>query len=318
MKEVYVNRKIHYGPFGGGNLFLQAIETYSEEFGVRFHQPSESFTSTKDQIEKEKIDAIFMMDPRLDNGSISWIGAKKLKDEYDIPIIHRVNEIDKKRSVQIGIDFHLRELSKISDLSIFVSDWMKKEHTDMGWSEHPKLKVLYNGVVETAREIDSQKKSERDSRTRIVVHHWSPDAGKGDELHLFLDSFADKYDGYIFVYIGRTNINFKGKNTEHIQPICGEALFQKLKECDVYINGSQNDPAPNSILEALACGLPTYVPFFGGGSLDLIYHDESHIWNSYDDLEKILLSKKYDQNKFKRLRTWKECVEEFCEMINEV
>jgi len=49
-----------------------------------------------------------------------------------------------------------------------------------------------------------------------------------------------------------------------IAPVASADLASELRQHDVYITASRNDPCSNSLLEALACGLPALFLNSGG------------------------------------------------------
>ena len=68
----------------------------------------------------------------------------------------------------------------------------------------------------------------------------------------------------------------------HIPPVPSEELGEILREHDVYITASQNDPCSNAVVEALACGLPVLYLNDGGhpelvglGGLPFNGHEEA-------------------------------------------
>ncbi len=321
MKKIYINRKPYYGPYGGGTLFVNAVYQYAEQFGYEIWDPKNYRFEENNNARifaPLNADIIFMMDPRLGDERIGLDQLKETLKRNDLSvkpyIIHRVNEIDKKRSIPIGIDNQLRELSSISDLTIFVSNWMKEEHESMGWFCENK-KVLFNGVDQNIFKDYNNKKSKEDGKVNVCVHHWSPDPGKGDELHKFLHQFCniENPDKFSFTYIGRTNLNL-GKHK--IEPLSGIDLAKELSKYDVYINGSKHDPLPNSILEILSVGLPTYVPFNGGGSIELAGKD--HIWNDFEYIKDLLINKKFIKNNSFKLSSWEDCMKQFFGMLDEL
>jgi glycosyltransferase involved in cell wall biosynthesis len=54
------------------------------------------------------------------------------------------------------------------------------------------------------------------------------------------------------------------KNIQVIPPIASLELAKLLREHDVYLTASRNDPCSNSLIEALSCGLPAVYLKSGG------------------------------------------------------
>jgi glycosyltransferase involved in cell wall biosynthesis len=63
-------------------------------------------------------------------------------------------------------------------------------------------------------------------------------------------------------FVGNSPIEFK--NIRHIQPLQSADLSKVLRNSDIFITASQNDPCSNSLIEALHCGLPALVLNSGG------------------------------------------------------
>jgi glycosyltransferase involved in cell wall biosynthesis len=49
-----------------------------------------------------------------------------------------------------------------------------------------------------------------------------------------------------------------------MEPVPSAELAGELRQCDVYITASQNDPCSNALIEALSCGLPAIFLRSGG------------------------------------------------------
>ena len=115
---------------------------------------------------------------------------------------------------------------------------------------------------------------------------------------------------YRFTFIGRVScLNLP--NTTILPPMHGKSLAIELSKHNVYISSSVNDPGPNHILEAIACGLPTYAYSEGGGAKEFV--GDSHVYSGWDELESILINKNFCQNNVK-LNSWKECARSYFEL----
>ncbi len=62
--------------------------------------------------------------------------------------------------------------------------------------------------------------------------------------------------------MGRTKAEFK--SAKLIDPVPSEELAKILKQHDVYIASSEDDPCSNALIEALNCGLPALFLQSGG------------------------------------------------------
>jgi len=287
--KIFLNRKPVQGPWGGGNLLISAMDQIFRFIG---HQVVYELC--------DDIDSIFIQDPRPGNTGISIneiIHYKQLNK--DVKIIHRVNECDARKNTN-HMDNLLRECSKFTDKTIFVSEWMKNYHLKKGWQCND-TSVIYNGV-----NLDHFKKREKinNGKINLVTHHWSNNEMKGFDIYEEIDEFVGKNNKYTFTYIGRENGTFK--NTDVIQPLFGIELGKALSRYDVYISGSRWDPGPNHVLESLACKIPTYVHADGGGAVEFAGND--HSYESIENLIKTIETNKFHKNKMFPL-SWNDCIE---------
>lgn len=298
MRKLLVNRTpLRNQAWGGGNLFVTALCDIAPKHGLQVvHQLEPG------------IDIIFLMDPRPGNTGVSINEAFSYKQcqgmlsasGVPVKIVHRVNECDARKGTN-DVDHMLRLTSKCVDDTVFVSNWMKDyhvAHSDYAGGCHH---VIYNGVdASHFRPNDTQPV---ENKVKIVAHHWSDNPLKGQDVYEAIDKLVGKKpDSFEFTYIGRHKCRFN--NTRVIPPLFGQTLGDELRKHNVYVSGSRFDPGPNHIIESISCGLPTYVHADGGGAVE--FAGKSHVYDSIDDLEKILLSKAFapNENKFD---SW-ECV----------
>jgi len=296
--RICINRKPVEGPWGGGNLFVQAFCEFFRSLGHEvLYQLDDS------------LDMIFMQDPRYSDLGISINEIIEYKRRNPrTKIIHRVNECDARKGTS-DVDNLLRECSKYTDMTIFVSNWMMKYHLSKGWC-CKNYGVVINGVnhehFRPAEKIENGK-------INLVTHHWSNNTMKGFDIYNAVDEFVGENDDYTFTYIGRDQGKFK--NTTTISPIFGKELGKTLGKFDVYISGSRFDPGPNHILESLACQIPTYVHHDGGGAVEFAGSDHAFISTSH--LSDILQAQKFSVNSMETLG-WKECIEQYQKVIQEI
>ena len=190
--KILINRKPIDGPWGGGNLFVKAICNAAKK---REHEIGFQF--------EDDLDVIFIQDPRYSDLGISINEIAFYKQQNPgVKLIHRVNECDARKNTT-DVDDLLRSTSSITDLTVFVSNWMKDYHLKKGWMCKNNA-VIYNGV-----DKNHFKKREKikNGKINIVAHHWSDNRMKGADVYEFLDSLVGKDEGFTFTYIGRTSSN---------------------------------------------------------------------------------------------------------------
>ena len=294
MTSILLNRRPVEGPWGGGNLLVSAICKNFTEQGVKVVHDFGT-----------DIDVIFMQDPRPGNTGISIKEIIAYKDLHPkVKIIHRVNECDARKGTQ-NMDCFLRQCSKFTDHTVFVSDWMRDYHLSREWHCNS-TSVIYNGV-----NLDHFKKGHKidNGKVNIVTHHWSSNRMKGFDVYEAIDEFIKDTD-FTFTYIGRELGTFK--NTKIIPPLFGEKLGKELSRYDLYISGSLWDPGPNHILESIACQIPTYVTSDGGGAVE--FAGEDHVFENMDQLLRIIRSRSYVNNSLS-INSWRQCTDQYLDIV---
>lgn len=295
MRTLYVNREPVDGPWGGGNNFIKAVYKYASTFGYRI----------VDNIVSD-VDVILITDPRYDDTKKFSINeAINYKKSFPkTKIVYRVNECDKRKGESNIIDPLIRESSKHSDLTIFVSKWVNDLHLESGIL-CAKSAVIHNGVdKELFKKYN--KLSEIDGKIHLVTHHWSNNPFKGHDIYKEIDKIIADEPNIAFTYIGRSHDVLT--HTKIIKPLHGEELAKCLSIHDIYISGSRWDPGPNHVLESLACELPTYVHKDGGGCVELA--GEDHSFDNVNELLNLIRERKVTHNNV-TVETWRNCMKSY-------
>ena len=295
--KMLVNRKPVEGPWGGGNNFIK---------GLVKHAPDHGFTPVHEF--HDDIDLIFMIDPRYSDLkiSINEIAAYK-KWRPQTKVVYRINECDQRKGLTDDIDPVINASSKVTDMCLFISNWILDYHVKDSW-DCDKNHVIYSGT-----NTDHFKEREKidNSKVNIVTHHWSDNPLKGQDIYQLLDNWLSDNEDYTFSYIGRTKGEFK--NSIIVPPTFGEDLGKKLSSYDVYVSASRWDPGPNHIIESLACNLPTYAHSESGGGVELV--GESHVYDNFNQLIKILEDKKFEKNQGIEPTNWSQCIDRYFQHI---
>jgi glycosyltransferase involved in cell wall biosynthesis len=298
--NLFINRKPVQGPWGGGNLFVKAFYDEMRRLG---HRVSEHLS--------DELDVLFVQDPRPAHDQINLDSILSYKNATpNVRIVHRVNECDARKGTT-GVDNFLRECSKHTDHTVFVSEWMREYHLARGWHCRSHS-VLYNGV--NLGHFSPQKKL-NNGKINIVTHHWSDNPLKGADVYSFLDELVGRDSSFSFTYIGRTKQKFK--NTHVVEPLSGKDLGDCLGKYDVYVSGSRFDPGPNHIIESLACGLPTFAFVDGGGACEFagsrhVFYDQNsllHCLRNYQEIGK---------NDSKLPVSWGDCMQNLDKTLREL
>jgi glycosyltransferase involved in cell wall biosynthesis len=98
-------------------------------------------------------------------------------------------------------------------------------------------------------------------RLRVIATAWSPSPGKGAAIYEWMDRNLDPAR-YEFTFVG--NCPVKLRHARMVEPLPSDGLAALLREHDVYITASRNDPCSNALIEALSCGVPALYYDSGG------------------------------------------------------
>ena len=257
--KVSIGTNIKEGPWGGGNLFAINLKDYLLNMGYQV---------TTNLFEND-IDIILITEPRKTSESSSYthIDVKRYLKyvNYDAIVVHRLNECDERKNTNFVNDY-LIEANKISDQSVYVSNWLKDLFINQGITSK-RNNVIYGGANSKIFNNHKFKPWDKSGKLKIVTHHWGANWNKGFDVYSKLDKLLDRdyWNNKIeFCYIGNIPKDFSFKNTQLISPLSGKELANELKNNHLYITGSLNEPSGNHHIEAAQCGLPIMYLNSGG------------------------------------------------------
>lgn len=235
-------------PWGGGNQFLNGLKQHLTDEG--------KYTSLTCEAD------IILFDSFHDINKV--LLAKKLNPQAFF--IHRINgPISGYRGWGKNIDYLIHSLTKhIADGVIFQSKYSKNENLKLGIKCPEHITVVHNAARPIFFEIQRQLKPTQ--KTKVIAISWSSNINKGFDYFKELDASLD-FSKFEFVFIG--NAPFKFRNIKSLPPMDSVSLSKVLANQDIYITGSKNDSCSNSVLEALAVGLPV-VAHRSGGTPELV------------------------------------------------
>jgi glycosyltransferase involved in cell wall biosynthesis len=122
-----------------------------------------------------------------------------------------------------------------------------------------------------------------DRKIRLISVSWSDNLNKGAPVYQWLDDHLD-WGRYEYTFVGRSPVSFQNIHT--LSPITSEALAKELRQNDVFITASRNDPCSNSLIEALACGLPAL--YLGSGGHSEIVGEAGFAFQSAEEILQLL------------------------------
>ena len=258
--KISFGSKIIEGPWGGGNLFLINLKEYLEANG---------HTIVFDLKDKD-IDIILFTDPRKGRGSTSTFGEKEIKKYISkinkkTRVVQRINECDERKNTK-GVNKLYLSSTEIADSVVFVSNWLQDIYLQLGLDEN-KSTVIMSGSNELIFNSYGRTEKPVNKKFKLLTHHWSSNYLKGFELYSLIDQLLEtnKWRNKIeFTYLGNVDKEFTFKNTKIMAPLSGFELANEIKEHDIYVTGSLNEPSGNHHIEAALCGLPVLYINSGG------------------------------------------------------
>lgn len=242
-------------PYGGGNQFLFALIKAWREIGVPVY-PNRIGPKTRYILFNSY------------NFDMKWLRSKAGNKESSNTrrLLHRVDgPIGIYRGQGPELDIEIARInSEIADTTVFQSDFSFRKHIELGLAfKNPE--IIHNTVdpyifhPRGKKSLSERIKSGR--KIRIIASAWSNNVRKGVETYRWLDKNLD-FTKYEMTFVGRIDATFE--NIRFISAVPSEPLAELLRESDIYLTASENDPCSNALLEGLACGLPAICLNSGG------------------------------------------------------
>lgn len=270
--KIHILHNFQKGPWGGGNQFLKALK---KEFEKQDIYEEDSERADVVLFNSYPFGAEYLFDKIL-----------KLKNKYPSEIIFY--RLDGPISVYRGRDKEIDTIITIFsnlfvDGIIFQSNWCKEQNKKLFGISSSYETVIYNAAYNTIFNRTGKKEFNPSEKIKLIAISWSSNWRKGFDLYRYLDDNLD-FSRYEITFVGNTPIKFK--NIKWIKPVPSKKLSEILKQHDIYLTASQNDPCSNSLIEAVSCGLPA-VALNDGGHPELIKNGGELFEGEKDVIEKI-------------------------------
>ncbi len=272
--KISIVYNFHKGAWGGGNQFLKGLRKIFIKKGIYENNPS-------------KASCILFNS----HHNFQEILHLKLKFQNRKIFLHRIDgPLYLIRGSGLKIDRKIYEINNIiADGVILQSEWSRLKNYSSGLNRNIFETVIQNACDKTIffPNLKKQNKEKEIKKCKLIAVSWSKNLNKGFDLYQFLDKNLD-FNQYSMKFVGNSPISFK--NIIHIHPIHSRDLSNLLRENDIYITGSRNDPCSNSLIEALSCGLPC-IALNDGGHPEIIKKG-GELFNTYEEcIQKIQLVK---------------------------
>jgi glycosyltransferase involved in cell wall biosynthesis len=272
MISISICYKFVEGPWGGINQFLKVLR---EEF-IKKGIYEENYTKAE----------VILFNSYPFRSEYFFDEVFKLKQKYPEKIIiyrldgpislyrNRDKEVDKVISVFNNL---------FADGIIFQSNWCRKQNKKLFGISSKYETVIHNASDNKIFNRDDKKEFNPQGKIKLIATSWSSNWRKGFEIYKYLDENLN-FSKYEVTFVGNSPVEFK--NIKWIKPVSSEKLAEILKQHDIFITASQNDPCSNSLIEALSCGLPVVV-LNDGGHPELVKEGGELFNGRKDVIEKI-------------------------------
>ncbi len=252
-------------PYGGGNQFMLALRKAlaTRDLDVRENE-------LRDGIDAYILNSIHFDVDRFMEFSLRH--KLNVIHRIDGPI-HLIRGYDREKD---ELCFQLNE--RFASATVLQSAWTYQRIVDMGY--HPvSPMIIHNAVDSDIFHARGRTRFDRNRKVRLISTSWSNNPRKGGPTYRWIEEHLD-WDRFEYTFVG--NASEKFERIRHLPPVSSDELAELLRNHDIYITASRNDPCSNALIEALACGLPALYLNDGGhpelvGSGGLPFEDEEEI-----------------------------------------
>ena len=257
-------------PFGGGNQFLKALKKSFIE--------KKCYTDDIHSADIVLFNSFFFSEiPLFD---FSYTLKKQFKNKY---FLHRLDGLISQTRNDPSQDY----LDKISSLwaeifvdgAIFQSDFCQNRQQTTFYPTGICSTVIPNASDESVFYPSGPRPKKLELPIQLVYTSWSSNMRKGFATLAKLDEQLD-FSRFTMTFIGNSPIPFT--NIRTIAPQDSKTLGDSLRQADIFLGVSHDEPCSNAIGEALACGLPALIRNEGGNPS--FVHQGAVLYDSDDEI----------------------------------
>ena len=250
-------------PAGGGHQFLRALVGELERRGLAVEH---------DRISGGTRACLF--------NSFNFDFARLRRfSRSDCRMVHRVDgPVGAYRGFDDGTDARVAAINaELADATVVQSRYSLEKHAELGIElRNP---VVISNTVDPSIFHPPDECEPLDGRPlRVIASSWSQNPRKGTDTLAWLDRDLDP-ERFELTFVGQSQQQFE--RIRHAPPLDSHGVARLLREHDVYLAASRDDPCSNALLEALACGLPAayldsggHPELVGGGGLPFVSAEE--------------------------------------------
>ncbi|MBF0627596.1 MAG: glycosyltransferase family 4 protein [Magnetococcales bacterium] len=252
--RIHILFRFRDGPWGGGNQFLKALRVFLERQGCY-------------EENAEQADILLI---NSDQPSILqfFLPLYRLKQRRPAPVV--ILRLDgpmclgRDQPVDVHLDRMGYALSRwVCDGTVIQSTWSRDRALERGLRLPAAVQVLPNAPDPNLFHAIGRAPCAPERKPRLLAASWSSNWRKGFETYRWLDRNLD-FDRYDMTFIGNAPLTFE--RIRHLPPMSSAELATALRQHDLFISAATRESCPNSVIEALHCGLPVVAKRDGGQS----------------------------------------------------
>lgn len=233
-------------PIGGGHQFLRALWREMERRGLRVENNTISHNTRACLYNSFNFDFTRL----------------RLLRRAGCRMVHRVDgPIGVYRGRDDGSDRRIWEINhELADATIFQSQYSLAKHRELGMDFQSPTVVL-NAVDPALFHARRRIAFDPRRKIRLISTSWSDNPNKGAATYRWLDDHLD-WERFEYTFVGRTAERFT--RIRALPPAPSDQLADLLRQHDIFITASRDDPCSNALIEALSSGLPALYLRSGG------------------------------------------------------
>ncbi|WFB35668.1 glycosyltransferase family 4 protein [Kiritimatiellota bacterium B12222] len=235
-------------PTGGGHQFMRALCAEFEKCGLRLEY---------NQLSKGTPNCLC----NSFNFDLKKL-RRSLKKHPEVHCVHRVDgPLQTYRGFDDGTDAQISSFNReFADVTVVQSTFSQQKHLELGMSAVQPV-LIGNTPDPSLFHRSGKIPFETNRKVRILSSSWSDNPNKGLAIYQWIDQNLD-FDRVDYTFVGRLQAELT--QIRHLDPMPSEPLADLLRQQDIYLTASRHDPCSNSLVEAMACGLPVLYLNSGG------------------------------------------------------
>lgn len=182
-------------------------------------------------------------------------------EHHGVRVVQRVDGSSRDYGGYRGGDVRQARVNVLADLTVFQSQYSKLSTTAKFRVVDQDGPIIYNPVDLALFRPDGPRLQFGPGRVAVACAAWSTNSRKGTRG---LDDLASNHPDVDFVLCGRFEAVSLRPNIIRLGHVSHADMALAFRSCDVFLNLSENDPAPNVVVESLASGVPVLYRDSGG------------------------------------------------------